>query len=96
MDLYQNWDRTISVKESSALDYVSNTLLKIGKIKYNGNLQDLYNDDYEKYIYYNGVDSILVYLIDEKLKTMQTLLTLANICKIPIYKAASPVTIKNG
>ena len=93
MDLYQNWDRTISVKESSALDYVSNTLLKIGKIKYNGNLQDLYNDDFEKYIYYNAVDSILVYLIDEKLKTMQTLLTLANICKIPIYKAASPVTI---
>ena len=28
MDLYQNWDRTISVKESSALDYVSNTLIE--------------------------------------------------------------------
>ena len=93
MDLYQNWDRTISVKESAALEYVSQTLLKIGKIKYNGNIQDLYTDDFEKYAYYNAVDSILVYLVDEKLKTMQTLLTLANICKIPIYKAASPVTI---
>jgi len=93
MQLYDKYDRTVKVKESNSLDYVSGQVLGIGKIKYNGGLQDLYRDDFKKYVYYNVVDSVLVYFIDQKLKSMEVLLTLANITRMPIYKAASPVAV---
>jgi DNA polymerase elongation subunit (family B) len=93
MDLYSNWDRTVSVKENNQLNTAAMQTIGVGKIKYDGGLQQLYEDDYQKYLYYNAVDSILVYLIDQKLKTLQVVLTLSNICKISFYKAGSPVAI---
>jgi DNA polymerase elongation subunit (family B) len=93
MDLYSNWDRSISIKENNQLNTAAVQAIGIGKIKYDGSLQQLYEEDYQKYIYYNAVDSALVYLMDQKLKTMQVVLTLSNICKISIYKAGSPVAI---
>jgi len=93
MQLYDKYDRTVKVKESNSLDYVSSQVLKLSKIKYSGSLQDLYRDNFVKYIYYNVVDSILVYYIDKKLKSMEVLLTLANITNMPLYKASSPVAV---
>lgn len=93
MDLYSNWDRSIAVKENNQLNTAAMQTIGVGKIKYDGGLQQLYEDDYTKYLYYNAVDSILVYLMDQKLKTLQVVLTLSNICKISFYKAGSPVAI---
>ena len=93
MQLYDKYDRSVKVKESNSLDYVSGQVLNVKKIKYTGGLQDLYRDNFVKYIYYNVVDSVLVYYIDQKLKSMEVLLTLANITQMPLYKAASPVAV---
>jgi DNA polymerase elongation subunit (family B) len=93
MQLYDKYDRSVKVKESNTLDYVSGQVLNVKKIKYQGGLQDLYENDFKKYVFYNVVDSILVYYIDEKLKSMEVLLTLATITKMPLYKAASPVAM---
>lgn len=93
MQLYDKYDRTVKVKESNSLDYVSSQVLNVNKIKFTGSLQDLYRDNFTKYVYYNVVDSVLVYYIDQKLKSMEVLLTLANITKMPLYKASSPVAI---
>jgi len=93
MQLYDKYDRSVKVKESNSLDYVSGQVLNLNKIKFQGSLQDLYEQDFVKYIYYNVVDSILVYYIDQKLKSMEVLLTLASITKMPLYKAASPVSV---
>lgn len=93
MQLYDKYDRSVKVKESNALDYVAGQVLDTKKIKYTGSLQDLYRDNFTKYIYYNVVDSILVYYIDKQLKSMEVILTLANITKMPLYKAASPVAV---
>jgi DNA polymerase elongation subunit (family B) len=93
MQLYDKYDRSVKVKESNSLDYVSGQVLDTKKIKYTGSLQDLYRDDFVKYIYYNVVDSVLVYYIDQKLKSMEVILTLANITKMPLNKAASPVAV---
>lgn len=93
MQLYDKYDRSVKVKESNSLDYVSGQVLNVKKIKYTGSLQDLYRDNFVKYIYYNVVDSVLVYYIDQKLKSMEVLLTLANITQMPLYKAASPVAV---
>jgi DNA polymerase elongation subunit (family B) len=93
MQLYDKYDRSVKVKESNSLDYVSSQVLKVNKIKFTGSLQDLYRDNFVKYIYYNVVDSVLVYYIDQKLKSMEVLLTLANITNMPLYKASSPVAV---
>lgn len=92
-DIYMNWDRSISPKENGKLETAAKQVLGMGKIKYDGGLQDLYEQDYETYVFYNAVDSCLVHYIDERLKTMHVVLTLSNICKISIYKASSPVAI---
>ena len=60
MQLYEAFDQSIKVKESSSLDYVANKLVGVNKIKYNGSLQKLYEDDFEMYMYYNAVDSVLM------------------------------------
>ena len=93
LELYKKWDRTVAIKENYKLDTVANAVLGVNKIKYDGTLQDLYENDFTKYVYYNVVDTILVQLIDRKISTMEIALTLANICKIGVYKASSPVTI---
>ena len=93
MQLYDKYDRSVKVKESNRLDFVAGQVLDVAKIKYTGGLQELYENDFQKYIYYNVVDSILVYYIDQKLKSMEVLLTLATITQMPLYKAASPVAV---
>ncbi len=94
MQLYDKYDRSGHVKESNALAFVSGAVLDgISKINYSGSLQDLYENDFKKYVFYNVIDSVLVYYIDQKLRSMEVLLTLATITKLPLYKAASPVAI---
>jgi|TARA_Y100000385_G_scaffold280399_1_gene331502 DNA polymerase elongation subunit (family B) len=93
MQLYDKYDRSVAVKESNSLDFVSGAVLDINKIKYSGSLQDLYENDFTKYIYYNVIDSCLVYYIDQQLRSMEVLLTLATITRMPLYKASSPVAI---
>lgn len=93
MQLYDKYDRSVKVKESNKLDFVSSQVLDVAKIKYTGSLQDLYNDNFQKYVYYNVVDSILVYYIDQQLKSMEVLLTLSTITRMPLYKSASPVAV---
>ena len=94
MQLYDKYDRSGHVKESNALAFVSGAVLDgISKINYSGSLQDLYENDFKKYVFYNVIDSVLVYYIDQKLRSMEVLLTLATITKMPLYKAASPVAI---
>jgi len=94
MQLYDKYDRSVAVKESNSLDFVSGAVLEgISKIKYSGSLQDLYENDFQKYVFYNVVDSVLVYYIDQKLRSMEVLLTLATITRMPLYKAASPVAV---
>ncbi|MCK9574534.1 MAG: DNA polymerase domain-containing protein [Candidatus Pacearchaeota archaeon] len=92
MELYKKWDRVI-FKDNNTLQYVATAALGMGKIPYNGTLQDLYESDFEQYVYYNGVDSILVKLIDAKLSTMSTYLKLGNITKVEANRAFSPIAM---
>lgn len=93
MAIYKKWDRTVDVKENDTLDFVSEAALGIRKVKYPGTLQDLFNKDYERYIFYNVIDSVLVELLDEKLKTMSTFLGLGNITRVEAMNAFSPIAM---
>jgi DNA polymerase elongation subunit (family B) len=91
LELYKKWDRVIKIKENNKLETVATAALGVSKIKYNGTFMDLYTTDFETYVYYNAVDTFLVYLIDKKLKTLQTFLMLGNVTKVEALKAFSPI-----
>jgi len=91
MSVYEKWDRTIDTKENSSLDFVAESALGIKKVKYPGTLQDLYSKDFDQYVYYNAIDSVLVELIHEKIKTMNMFLGLGNITKVEAMDAFSPI-----
>ena len=93
MEIYSKWDRTVSIKDDLKLDTAGAAVLGIKKIKYDGTLQDLYEKEYPKYIFYNAVDTALVQLIHKKIKTMDIALTISHMSRISIFKAASPVAI---
>lgn len=93
MEIYKKWDRVIKVRENDKLDYVAKMAIGIEKIKYPGSFTELYERDFQKFVFYNAVDSILVHYIDKKLNTMLAYLKLAHVAGIEIRKAFSPIWI---
>lgn len=93
LDIYAKWDRTVDIKEDFKLDTVGEAVVGVKKVKYDGTIQDMYEKEYPKYVFYNAIDTALVYLIHQKIKTMEIALTIAHMSKISIFKAASPVAI---
>lgn len=93
LEIYKKWDRKIDVKENNTLDFVANAALNVSKVKYPGTFQDLYNKDFDKYVFYNAIDTILVEELDRYLKTMQTFLGLGNITKVEAMSAFSPIAM---
>jgi DNA polymerase elongation subunit (family B) len=93
LDIYAKWDRTVDIKEDLKLDTAGEAVLGVKKVKYNGTIQDLYEKEYPKYVFYNIVDTAIVQLIHEKIKTMEIALTIAHMSQISLFKAASPVAV---
>lgn len=100
MELYKKWDRAL-FHENATLDYVAKAATSpkkdgvggMGKIPYSGTLQDLYEADYEKYVYYNAIDSLLVNLIDQKISTMAPFLALGSVTKVEANQAFSSIAL---
>lgn len=94
MDVIGTFDMAVMpIKESLALDYIATESIGTGKIKYNGDLQHLYDTDYATYVFYNLVDSVLVQLIDKRFKTLSILYTQSLICRNDISTAFSKIKI---
>lgn len=93
LDVYRRWDRTVTIKENNTLDFVGNAVLGVTKLKYDGTLQELYENDYDKYILYNAIDAAIVLLIHRKLKTTDSVFSMSCLCNLSIYKASSAVNL---
>lgn len=93
MTIYKKWDRTIDIKENDSLDYVAEKATGIKKVKYKGSFQQLYDNDYDLYVFYNAIDTILVEEIHRNLKTMNTFLLLGNITGVEAMSAFSPISM---
>lgn len=91
LEVVQKWDRVIKIKENFKLDYIAEVATGLSKIKYNGSLKDLYEQEFVKFIYYNAVDSVLVHYIDKKLNTLATFFKLAQVSRIETNRVFSPV-----
>lgn len=95
MDVVGNYDLAVMpTKESLSLEYVaSQSPVGLGKIKYDGDLQTLYETDYDKYVFYNAVDSILVMLIDKCFKTLDNIYAQALYVTCPVGDAFSKIAL---
>ena len=94
MDIVKKYDyKGIFDKAAFNLDYVAHETIGANKIEYDGELQDLYQSDYKKYIYYNAIDSVLVQLIDKRFKSFEIICLQALYCSLNIEAAFSMIAI---
>lgn len=96
MTLYQKWDTSIKVKESSSLDFVSDNVLGVKKVNYEGNLTYLYENDYSKFVMYNAIDSALVQQIHYKMKYVDILYGISTLSKIRVIDGFSTLPVTEG
>jgi DNA polymerase elongation subunit (family B) len=95
-ELYEKWNSIIKVKEASSLDFVSDGILGVKKINYEGTLKTLASTDYKKFIFYNAVDSILVQKIHDTTKWVDILYGIATLSRIKILDAYSTLPVTEG
>jgi len=96
MELYDKWNSTIKVKEANSLDFVSDGILGVKKVNYEGSLKTLATSDYKKFIFYNAVDSILVQKIHEKTKWIDILYGISTLSRIKVLDAYSTLPVTEG
>lgn len=75
---------TFKMRESYSLNYIAHVELGEEKIHYAGNLEDLYHNDYNKFILYNIKDVELVDRIDNARNLMLLVLTLGYMSHIKL------------
>lgn len=97
MDVIGTYDYVVMpIKEALSLDYIAYESLGVNKIQYEGSLYDLYFDDYQKYVFYNAIDSVLVQMIDKRFKTLQNIYTQALYCRERIGLAFSKIAVSEA
>ena len=96
MDVIESDNVVMPVKESMSLDYIAYESLGVNKIQYEGTLSDLYYEDYQKYVFYNAIDSVLVQLIDKRFKTLQNIYTQALYCREKIGLTFSKIAVSEA
>ena len=69
LSLYRKF--TFTQQSSYRLDHIGQIEVGIGKIEYEGTLQDLYENDINKYVEYNLNDVVIVKALDDKLKFIE-------------------------
>jgi len=74
---------TYTQQSSYRLDFIGQLEVDIGKIEYEGTLQDLYETDIDKYIEYNLNDVKIVKALDDKLKFIDLARGLGHLGHIP-------------
>jgi DNA polymerase elongation subunit (family B) len=92
MEIYKKWDKVV-FKENNTLDYVAKAATGMGKIKYSGSLQQLYEEDFFTYVHYGAIDPILVKLIDQEISTINVYFALSDISYTPLYRVFSPIAM---
>lgn len=92
LSLYRKY--TYEERHSYSLDAIGIYELQESKLPYEGTLDQLYNNDFEKFIAYNRQDTILLHKLDAKLQFMDlvNVLAHANTVLLPTTMGAVAVT----
>ena len=75
LEVYQKW--TWNTNENFKLDTIAEKIVGAKKIQHNESLQDMYENNFNKYVLYNAIDCVLVQLIHEKCGALDVGLTTA-------------------
>jgi DNA polymerase elongation subunit (family B) len=81
LTLYKNF--TYSVEPTYRLDAIGRKEVGIGKIEYEGNLDDLFSSDIEKFIEYNLNDVKIVVEIDKKMELIELTRSICHVGHVP-------------
>jgi DNA polymerase elongation subunit (family B) len=82
MELFRKYDPKGTQQESYKLDDIAKYVLGRGKIKFQGSLAKLYEEDFSTYMDYNIEDVNLVHEMNEKGRLIELALTLAYNAKV--------------
>lgn len=94
MDVIEQEDKAVlPMKESMKLDYIASASMGIHKIEYTRSLDDLYRDDYGRYVFYNSIDSVLVQLINYRFKALDHIYLYALYCNEKIASCFSKIAL---
>ena len=81
LELYRKF--TYTQQSSYRLDHIGKLEVDIGKVEYEGSLDDLYRDDIDKFIEYNLNDVKIVVALDDKLKLIDLARAVSHLGRIP-------------
>lgn len=94
MEVIETEDKKVlPMKESMKLDYIASASMGIHKIEYTRTLDDLYTNDYGRYVFYNSIDSVLVQLINYRFKTLDHIYLYALYCNEKIASCFSKIAL---
>lgn len=94
MQLVKDYDYILRPYENYSLDYVGERAVKANKIKYTEHgLNELLKQDPETYYFYNAIDSLIVMLIRNRLKCIESPCAVASLTLVPILKAFGQVAL---
>jgi len=89
LDLYKKF--TYSSQESYALGHIGTIELGMGKHDIDGSFKDAYTYHWDRFVRYNAFDTELVAKLDEKLRFIEIVLTVAYLAKCNLKDTFGPV-----
>ena len=94
MQLVKDYDYILRPYENYSLDYVGERAVKANKIKYTEHgLNELLKNDPETYYFYNAIDSLIVLLVKNRLKCIESPAAVASLTLVPLLKAFGQVAL---
>ena len=94
LSLYKKF--TYTQQSSYRLDFIGQLEVGIGKVEYEGTLDDLYKNDINKFIEYNLVDVKIVKALDDKLKLIDLVRGISHVGHTPYEDVYYPSRYLEG
>jgi len=85
-----------SKPESYSLEYICNLELNTGKLEYDGSLHELYENDFNKMVDYNIIDTKRVKQLEDKLSFIKLIQSLSIITKTPMKYFQTMTSVIEG
>lgn len=94
LDLYKKFNRT--KQESYKLDYIGEVEVGHNKVSFDehdNNLMKLWEFDYDKFVFYNAIDTLIVNKLEDKLRYIGLAFSIAHMTKSDLNDATGTVKI---
>lgn len=93
---YANVNKAKGRMESYSLDFVANKELGEGKSDFDGEIANAHNTNYGKFLKYNIQDTMLLFMIEEKVKHLDLIYMMANMTRTrPTHVMKKTISLRN-